>query len=617
MQLCGSNKIIKFSVHILLDMEEQEKIENLILNENAYFYKKVFAKYLNRMTVNRIFSEASEEKFGNYLLEKKKEPIIIGNSKVELSIGVFKYRRKPSFIKEEVGGWDEVKLAYLVLIDFEDHLVVAKRNVSDFKELKGKVLLVDYKTLSSLFIDESTTFEKFSMHNLDISDNAVRSKSLEATDLKQSLSAIGLNNYVLSNLRIATNEDKVSLSLGSSRINKFGNKNDIDYIINWAYLIVEKIRNFNVVENFIDVFSIPVDFQSEHDKLKPIALLFILTKLYDEFEANRIESCYIDFGDSIREINLLRHISKFTRLQTISQVVSDKGIISYGVNTSVTDDLQLFINQKSITLRSEKLKSVRLKFVDDTELSILDFFNKTSSFIINFDEVELVYTHRKLFRDNRLLGNIDHFLEVFQPYVELKDTLSEKGVPLNTSQEFPNNSIFQFIEDKFLADSKYLICDDLGREWADYISIKEESIAFYHAKWKDSQFSASDLQDVIGQAQKNLGNIIPLDNQLDKKSEFWKKNYASTQIKRLRKGSDIDETVIEYKNLRFLPNLRKQVYIVINFISKNELKDRLQKLKKGENFKEKNEVIQILWFVSSLISSCHEVNVETYIICQP
>lgn len=598
-------------------MEELEKIENLILNENAYFYKKIFPKFLKRRTINRIFIEASEEKLGKYLLEKKKEQIKIGDSIIELSVGVFKYRRKPSFIKEGVVGWDEIKLAYLVLIDFVDYLVIAKRNVSDFKELKDKVTLVDYKTLSSLFINDSTSFEKFSMHNLDISDNTVRSKSVEATDLKQSLSAIGLNSYVLSNLRIATNEDKLSLSLGSSRINKFGNKNDINYIINWACLIVDKIKNFNMIENFTDVFATPVDFQSEHSKLKPIAILFILTKLYDEFEANHIHTSYIESGGLEREIDLFKHVSKFARLQTISQVVSDSGTTSYKVNTSLTNDLKLVINQKSITLRSEKLKKIRLKFVDDTVLSILDFFNRNSSFIVNFDEVELVYTHRKLFRDNRLLGNIDHFLEVFQPHVELKNTLSEKGNPTNTSKKFPDKSIFQFIEDKFLADSKYFVCDDMGREWADYISIKDDSIAFYHAKWKGSQLSASDLQDIIGQAQKNLGNIIPQDNQLDKKHQLWENNYAGTQIKRLRKGSQIDDAINEYKRIRFMPNLRKQVYIVVNFISKSELKDRLQKLKKGEDFKEKNEVIQILWFVSSLISSCHEVNVETYIICKP
>jgi len=126
---------------------------------------------------------------------------------------------------------------------------------------------------------------------------------------------------------------------------------------------------------------------------------------------------------------------------------------------------------------------------------------------------------------------------------------------------------------------------------------------------------------IVGQAQKNLGNLSPADNQWKMKKNLWDRDYVlnktTTQIHRIRKGSNSNEAIAYFKNLKSQPNLTKKVYLVINFISKLELTDRLQKLKNNETFKERNEVIQILWFISSLISSCNEVSAETYIICKP
>lgn len=59
------------------------------------------------------------------------------------------------------------------------------------------------------------------------------------------------------------------------------------------------------------------------------------------------------------------------------------------------------------------------------------------------------------------------------------------------------------------------------------------------------------------------------------------------------------------------------MYLVINFISRSELQENLNKLKSGITFGQKNETIQILWFISSLVSSCKEVNVDPYICCKP
>lgn len=57
--------------------------------------------------------------------------------------------------------------------------------------------------------------------------------------------------------------------------------------------------------------------------------------------------------------------------------------------------------------------------------------------------------------------------------------------------------------------------------------------------------------------------------------------------------------------------------LIINFIERNLLEKKLQLLKNKKDFSERNEVYQILWFISSLLGSCNEQNVSLKIICKP
>lgn len=141
------------------------------------------------------------------------------------------------------------------------------------------------------------------------------------------------------------------------------------------------------------------------------------------------------------------------------------------------------------------------------------------------------------------------------------------------------------------------------------------------SKYQDSSFSATAFQDIIGQAQKNLGNFSPQDYQLNKKKELWIKKYKNdniiTDIDRLRKGNNINEAIIQWKSAMNNPYFKREIYLIINFISKLELQNNLNRLRAGIDFGQKNETIQILWFISSLVSSCKEVNVDAYICCKP
>ncbi len=603
-------------------MTEQEEFENIIINENAYIFHNSENVKISRNKINVLFKDASVIKSSNFLLKEVKKSITINNIEIQYSICVFKYNTQPTFINETLENWIETKLAYLLIVEIEDYVVISRKNISKIQEFLKQFNPLDYKILSTLFVNDETQFEKFNLKNLNVSDKALREKSLEAIDLKENFSALGANNYMLNSLRLKNADEKVSLILNSSRINKFGKKNSIEEFCFWVEKLVNQIKHHSEKETFLSVFAEPQDYESVRDTLVPISILFTFSGLYTDFENEVISNTVIRFFDEDlvleRDLDIIKYLKNFERL---SKVTYDAHYDIFKVDNSTINDIELKFNEKSITLKSPKLKNVILKKSNGTEISIIDYISQSSSFIINFDNIDLAYSNRKLFKDSKLLGNIEHFMKIFVPHNELQFCDSEKGIFAKGQTEFANLSIFDFVEQNFMADAEYFICDDLLKEWADHIAIFESKIIFYHSKHNTTQFSASAFQDIVGQAQKNLGNISPQAYQLQEKRYTWNSTYnndgINTNINRLRKGNNIDDAISLYQSSINNPHFKGEVHLVIDFISRNTLEQNLNNLKHGVAFARRSEAIQILWFISSLISSCQEVNKDVYIHCKP
>ena len=597
-------------------MTTEQKLGNLILHENAYYYSKDTCAFLSKAKVRQIFTAASEVKSGHYLL--KIEPTNIqftGGREAKYSLIVFKFEKKPSFIDEPISGWEESKLGFLCIVDYEDYFVLIRRNISNISDFLSDFEPIDYSILTSIFSDGDSTFEKFTMNNISISSSAIRQKSLESINLKESISGLGLQNYTLSNARIRQGDNQVGLALNTSRINNLGEKKDVFTIFSWVDTVISLIDNCNPIEGFLNSFATPINFSQYQSILKPSAVLITLSKLYNDFEQSKIRRSFIKIDDREKNFDLLKYLRKF---ESYIEVVLDGGYSTIP-NKSISD-LQIKVFPKSIRLQSKKLSNIFIEYEGGFTTKILSAINYNNSFIVTFDEAEYIYTNRKLFKDSRLLGDIESLLKIFLPFPDLENITSEKGTLLSSSREFAPDCIFGFTENVYKNQFQFFVCDDLSREWADYIGLNESQVAFFHGKSSDKIFSASAFQEVVGQALKNLGNILPTDDQWSLKENLWNQNYvnrANTQISRIRTGQNSSDLITYYKKNRSNPNLKKTIYLVINFIAKSQLEVNLNKLKNNETFRERNEVIQILWIISSLISSCIEANTQVYICCKP
>lgn len=589
--------------------------DKIVINENAYFFKKKEKKKISKAKISETFKAVSTDKLKNFLLKEESQKVTVKGKNITYSICVFKTARKPTFITEHIEKWVEIRLSYLLIIEIGDYIVISKKNISKLNDFLKLIEPIDYNILSSLFINSNTSFESLSLQNSNISDSALRSKNVSSTDLQDSLSTLGASSYIIQNLRLNDNKERVTLSLSTSRINKMGLKKGLKLLFIWCIDLCKRIDKHKPSDSFLSVFAAPVNFKKESEKLKPIAILLDINHLLVNMNSGFISRTYIENAGIQKDIDMNSFATKFNRLK---QVEFDEDSDTYIVKNDTAKDLEISKNKNSITLRSAKLRKIQLEYANGAVKSLLDYINERNDFIINFEDIEMIYSKRKLFKDHRLLDNIPHFLKIFKTHTDLNSTTSEKGKPKATSTKFDRKSVFEVVERKYKPKFKYFICDDMGNEWADHIGINEDLVALYHSKSKKALFSASAFHDVIGQAQKNYGILTPNDSQLAKKKITWEKFYKSkTKIKMLRKGSSVKKAIELWQENINSPNFKRQVNIVVDFISKSALEDRLKKLKNNEEFKEKNEVIQILWFISSLINASQELGIESKVICKP
>lgn len=599
-------------------------LDHIILNENAYFYKKEDARFFySAAHINKIFVAASEDKKGNYLLNIQKQARTLGGQGIQFSICVFKLETLPSFIDEEISdNWREQKLAYLLIVDFGDYVFISRKNISGIDKLLYDGLnQIDYSILNSLFVDGNTYFEKFSLNNTSVAQDSIRGKTIEAIDLKKSFSPYGAGKYVLSSVRVNNYEEKTSIAFNTSRITKFGEKKYLRDLFIWAQEVIERIRNHVQGNSFLDVFATPVEYETYKDTLVPISFLFNLRKLNEDVESGRLLNCELRLSDvSIRQIPIGRILSALKGVFDVETLLIGTDT-TFKLKSSLADDIELTLNKKSITIHSNKASKIILTFDDGKETTLTSYFNYYNDYIINFEDLSLVYTNRKLFKDSKLINYIDSFIDAFNGKSELNTAISEKGNFTNASTVFSANCLFNFVESRLTHDADFCFLDDLGNEWADYIKIRTNTLTFIHAKFGDSQFSASSFHDVVGQALKNIGNMTPSNEQLDRKAAHWANTFningTNTAITRLRCGVNLADGITTYKKLLLNPNLKREIVLVVNFISRGQLRDRLNKLKAGTQFTEKNQVIQILWLLSSLINSCQENGIGVHIICKP
>jgi hypothetical protein len=499
-------------------------------------------------------------------------------------------------------------------VEHGDFLILSKRGTADVsKTLASSVTELDSETLAKFKIDKKTKIRQMAVTNIDTNERAIRRQSMQAQDLQEAMSTLNTSNKVVNSLKLKNAADETTISLSTSRINELKQKSNLLRFCVWASSTLDSYNSYKIKANYLDNFAQPLNFRKNISAIIPVSILFLFYEIYDGLSSDRIEKIYYEPtpGDSSKRRTL--QLSTFLEQNDTCldiKATSDKSVFT--ISNTFDKDLKLKILANEIIIQSEKLGKIYIEFSNGEIVSLLSYIVKESHFIVAFDNGNIRYHQKKLFKDSKLLGNIKFFLDHFEEKKDLFGITSEKGTLSPASTSFSVTSLFDYTEKKLSNDCDYLMCDDLGDEWADYIGFKtKEMIRFYHAKSSTKTFSASAFHDIVSQALKNIGNF-DFNTSLTQKSSKISKNYSTTSIPRLRKGDTGPNFIKKIKATFSQPNIKKEIFLVINFLSKNQLATELTNLKTGK--KCKNQTVQLLWILSSLIGTCQEKGISLRII---
>lgn len=599
---------------------------HLVLNEGAYFYKKNELEIGNdkiQETFDSVLTEIEYELFTK-ICRKKEIVNVPATQNIYYSLLVFKFTTYPSFLDFEKDEFPkkmtENRLAYLLIVEISNYVVLVKKNVSHISSFINSLTPIPTDTLAGVLVDNGTIFQQMKLSNMNMNENAMRNKSYEANSLENTMPMFGSNHTVVNTARFTNTDGLCAVNINTSRLAKFGTKKNLIELLEWMNILIAKIDSYIPQESFFSRFAKPQSWKKQQDKLEPVSLLIDIFKLHSHIQRLHYTDIFLkkekeDEEEYVVKTNIFeKYIKTGVKCLTLSEkernLYRKKGKRNIGVN-KMKSGLKL-------VACGNLFDSLYYRENNGEYIKIINLINNLGCFSVGFSDYSYIYMGKRLYMNVGIQKDFESILSILYPVNEITTVTSEKGDKYDaTSTDFKIGSMFNVVEKNIFSNADFLLCDDLGNEWADHIAIKENSISYIHSKCNDGSvtLSASKFQEVIGQAIKNIGNINPDDNTIQKKIEGMDGKWNRTGINKCRIGVPTDYERL-YKKLRYNPNKVQEICLAVNYLSKSALAEAFDKIKKNQPFKQKNNVVQLAWLLSGFISTCKEADLNCRIFCK-
>lgn len=267
-------------------------IGNIQLNQSAAFYKLKDPRRKMKNLRTALHNAAARETGTPYVYEYRKN-VIVGGQTLQFSICVFKYTGKSPLFVHDVPGYKEQHVGYLLVVEYGDYVTISKRGVEDTTLLTDQLDTIKSDVLCNSFIDDGTSIERLSMRNLDASDSALRAKSVEGLDIRQSYSGYGANRNLVKSVRITSdNSHHKSVTTATSFITETGTKVSMSNYVSWVKVVVDAIIGYAPHSTFLDIFAQSIDYAEYKNQLTPVSILFYQDKLLADMASGLITKVF-------------------------------------------------------------------------------------------------------------------------------------------------------------------------------------------------------------------------------------------------------------------------------------------------------------------------------------
>jgi hypothetical protein len=523
--------------------------------------------------------------------------------------------------------------------------------------------------------------ERLSMRMMASSRGEIRRKIIEAYDVASATSSLGLHRVIAGSMTLAiptrTRNQTVAVSPHRQRVRAGSTRASLESVCEWARQCAVgfyKTRLTATVSSpFIAQMAQPLD---ELANKQPSSILIERHALLEDLSVHAAEtgqtwhpSRSTPQGWSIDEV--LETFSQPIELDVapvdkngnaVPLTPTPKEVFYDSCRKSFGFPKQDRAIKLRVTSRTCKIDlppgagSIGTSPTDKNRIGLAEFINRRKAFRVVFDNGRALYCSEGAYRTSNMSLATRQLTGIFEAVPDLAKVHTEKGVVNRTDSAFQPTSSFHFIEnDSNITNPKsMLICDDSSVEWCDYIELDASAprIRWLHAKVQQIELeadkivrnaakaagtqmakktqpvgtnpslSASDLEEVIGQAIKNLSRlrISTLDPAFTSRRQKWETEKCSLpspgDITRLRRQGQPPITDIgkRFDEAASHPLAVYEVGIVVPNYSRSTLEQEFENIGKK---KVDQSVLQAFWLLSSFMHACLEVGARPIVFLQP
>lgn len=518
---------------------------------------------------------------------------------------------------------------------------------------------------------DSSRIEQMSMRMMASSRGEVRRKVIDAYDVEAATSSLGLHRTIAGSMTLAVpygaRNRMVSVSPHRQRVRTGTSRTSLGEVIRWACECAMGFSASSQVtqssSTFLAQFAQPVPRMVEK---KPSSVLIERHALSKAIEGHatstgqkwiRHKSTPVawktldDVLDAITETIVLDGSPKDSKGSTI-KIDSTLPEVFYASSAPIPGLLKADVLRVKVSSRLCKIilpravGSLGTGAPTSPIIPLDEFINRSRDFRVVLDKGRVLFCSEGAYSSGNLTLATTQLSRIFRAVSALGDVHSEKGQTSLLTTSWDSTSSFHVIEtDPLLADpNSMLICDDSSVEWADYIELDAQTprIRWLHAKVQQIEspadkkarkattppgpkitqpvssqpsLSASDLEEVVGQAIKNLARlrIASTDPEFSARQTTWVSENCNmpnkSGINRLRRFGKLKVSDIarHFDTTAADPLAVYEVAIVVPNYSKRHLEAELAEIPKG---KASASVLQAFWLLSGFMHACLEVGAK-------
>jgi superfamily II DNA or RNA helicase len=547
-----------------------------------------------------------------------------------VAAAIYELNRQVPFIKDKI--YSQASIGYILIHERDGVVFFRDSHGLSPAVLDHKFTRMQPRALQKLFGTSGSRITFVDLANCDVSQAAIRARSARAFSIDDAVNSLNDHSHYCRSARgySTGNVDygQRYLGFGRSRVSDASTGSVKDFL-DWAEYIASAVKGQGKAAQLFNRFAAVAK-----PPKNPVAT-----------------SILIDFDEIIE--NLEDQAGK--QVKSVGDVCSevDDSAFSIAINGNEIPVKLIYDEKKRrFKLESSMLHSgfrIRQELGSgERAVSLLSYLNREQPYRITLERRSIIYAGGSFFEPRWKLNGIAADEDIpmrscFIPLDSLNAIQSEKGAAsVQDHARWQTTSLFGLIDvatstgDGFPLLSA-LVCDDQNNESADFIGYDEarKVLAFIHAKFETSQFSATSFHDICGQVKKNLdyahryshrrppnfslwsgrwnpSNLAKAGKWVATGSTFQKNDYVD---KRLRRPVNITNSDFWERASALIsdPSSAIESWIVLG--GGFSYGRYVQELRKATD--QTPQVVQIAYLLQSTLDAVSQIGAKLRIFCKP